>query len=58
MSADLQVQRWNMERLRTFFWLSWHQRLGLELTAEQRELLALLERQQAEIDALIEGENK
>jgi hypothetical protein len=47
-----------MERLRTFFWLSWHQRLGLELTDEQRKLLALLKKQQAEIDDLIEEENK
>ncbi len=58
MSADLQVQRWNMERLRTFFWLSWHQRLGLDLTDEQRELLALVETQWAEIEAFIKGENK
>ena len=58
MSADLQVQRWNMERLRTFFWLSLHQRLGLEFTDEQRELLALLEKQQVEIEDLIKGENK
>ena len=58
MSVDLQVQQWNMERLRTFFWLSWCQRLGLELTAEQQELLALLEEQQVEIENLIKGENK
>ncbi len=58
MSAHLQFQQWSMERLRTFFWLSWHQRLGLELTDEQRKLLALLKKQQAEIDDLIEEENK
>ena len=58
MSADLQVQRWNMERLRTFFWLSLHQRLGLDLTDEQRELLALVETQWAEIEALLKSENK
>jgi hypothetical protein len=47
-----------MERLRTFFWLSWHQRLGLEFTDEQRELLALLEKQQVEIEDRIKGESK
>ncbi len=58
MSENLQFQQWNMERLRTFFWLSWHQRLVLDLTDEQRELLALVETQWAEIEALIKGENK
>ncbi len=58
MSAHLQFQQWNMERLRTFFWLSWHQRLGLEFTDEQRELLALLEKQQVEIEDRIKGESK
>jgi hypothetical protein len=58
VSAHLQFQQWNMERLRTFFWLSWHQRLGLEFTDEQRELLALLEKQQVEIEDRIKGESK
>lgn len=52
------LQRWNMARLQTAFYLGLFRREGLELDAEQQELLAIMKQQEAEILALIWGENK
>ncbi len=54
----LALQQWNMSRMQLALYLGLFRREGLELDAEQQEMLAVIKQQEAEILALIWGENK